>query len=48
MEPDTVEISVAKREPLKEEIRYFLRAITDNIQIDATHAIKALEIALQC
>ncbi|MCP5178523.1 MAG: Gfo/Idh/MocA family oxidoreductase [Pseudomonadales bacterium] len=46
MEPELVEISVAKREPLKEEIRFFLEAIRDNHPIDNEHAIEALRIAL--
>ena len=47
MEPDLVEISVAKREPLKEEIRYFIQAVNENIQVDSDFAIHALEIALR-
>jgi UDP-N-acetylglucosamine 3-dehydrogenase len=47
MEPDLVEISVAKREPLKEEIRYFIQAVNENIQLDSDFAIHALEIALR-
>jgi len=47
MEPEIVEISIAKREPLKEEIRYFLRAIVNNQSLDVSYAINALKIALQ-
>lgn len=47
MEPDIVEINIAKREPLKEEIRYFLKAIINDQPIDVSHSINALNIALQ-
>ena len=47
MEPDVMEISVAKREPLKEEIRYFIRCILQGIDVPNTFAIDALDIALK-
>lgn len=47
MEPDVMEISVAKREPLKEEIRYFIRCILQGIDVSNTFAIDALDIALK-
>jgi UDP-N-acetylglucosamine 3-dehydrogenase len=47
MEPDLVEISVAKREPLKEEIRFFINAVRVGTPINNDHAIDALEIALR-
>lgn len=47
MEPDLVEIQVAKREPLKEQISYFVHAIRKNEEIDNSFAIQALRIALQ-
>lgn len=45
MEPDLVEISVAKREPLKEELRFFIHALRSGTPINNDHAIRALEIA---
>ncbi len=45
-EPDKMNISVAKKEPLKEELMYFLDAIQNNRKINTTYAINALEIAL--
>lgn len=47
MEPELVEISVAKREPLKEEIRYFINAVRQRADIDTDFAINALDIALK-
>ena len=47
MEPELVEISVAKREPLKEEIRFFKDCIEQEREIDNEHAVAALEIALK-
>lgn len=47
MEPDLIEISPAKREPLKEEIRFFLDAIQSGEPINTDFAIDALAIALQ-
>ena len=47
MEPDLVEISVAKREPLKEEIRFFIEGIRSGEPINTDFAIDALAIALQ-
>ncbi len=47
MEPDLVEISIAKREPLKEEILYFIRAVENREPIDNTFAIDALTTALK-
>ncbi len=49
LDPDIIEYNVAKKEPLKEELQYFLRMISDpDAQIDARHAIDALAIALEC
>jgi UDP-N-acetylglucosamine 3-dehydrogenase len=47
MEPDLIEISVAKREPLKEEIRYFIRHIRSGETINTDFAVDALAVALQ-
>lgn len=47
MEPELVEISVAKREPLKEEIRWFIGAVRRGDPINNEHAIDALAIALK-
>lgn len=45
-EPDKIVISVAKKEPLKEEILHLIRAINEDQEIDVSYAINALEIAL--
>lgn len=45
-EPDTITISVAKKEPLKEEILYFIDCISNNREVDASFALKALKISL--
>lgn len=45
-EPDKINISVAKKEPLKEELLYFLNAVSNNKKIDSTYALEALKIAL--
>jgi UDP-N-acetylglucosamine 3-dehydrogenase len=46
MEPDLLEISVAKREPLKEEIRYLIDGIRSGKPINTDFAVDALAIAL--
>lgn len=46
-EPDVINISVAKKEPLKEEILYFINCVKNNIKIDSTFALEALKIALK-
>jgi UDP-N-acetylglucosamine 3-dehydrogenase len=45
-EPDKINISVAKKEPLKEEILYLINCIENNIEIDSQFAIDALKITL--
>lgn len=46
-EPDIINISVARKEPLKEEILYFINCVKNNIKIDSTFALEALKIALR-
>lgn len=46
-EPDKINISVAKKEPLKEEILYFINCVENNIKIDTKFAIDALKISLK-
>ena len=46
-EPDKINISVAKKEPLKEEILYFINCVENNIEINSQFAIDALKIALK-
>jgi len=45
-EPDKILISLAKKEPLKEEIMYFINCIKNNIKVDSSFALEALKIAL--
>ncbi len=45
-EPDKIVISVAKKEPLKEEILYFIDCVQNNKDIDIQFSIDALRIAL--
>lgn len=45
-EPDKTIISVAKKEPLKEEILYFIDCIKNNKNIDSMFALYSLKIAL--
>lgn len=45
-EPDRIDISVAKKEPLKEEILFLIKAIKNNKKIDSQFAVEALKIAL--
>lgn len=45
-DPDKLNITVGKKEPLKEEISYFINALEKDIKIDAGFAVEALEIAL--
>jgi len=45
-EPDQINISVAKKEPLREELIYFLDAVANKKNINIDHAIHALKIAL--
>ena len=45
-QPDKIDIAVAKKEPLKEEISYFLNCIESKIRIDSSFAVEALKIAL--
>jgi len=44
--PKRVRIPVAKKEPLREEILYFLDCVKNNIKINSQHAVEALTIAL--
>lgn len=44
--PEKIKVSITKKEPLKEEILYFLNCIAKNIKIDSKFAVEALEIAL--
>lgn len=44
-EPDKIIISVAKKEPLKEEILYLINAIENDTEVDSTFALDALKIA---
>ncbi len=44
-EPDKVTISVAKKEPLREEIEYFMHALLENKPIDPSFSVEALRIA---
>lgn len=46
LDPDLHEIHVAKKEPLKEEIQYFLRAVVAGREIDCTFALDALRVVL--
>lgn len=45
-EPDKTIISLAKKEPLKEEILYFINCVKNDVKIDSTFALDALKIAL--
>ncbi len=45
-DPDRISIAVEKKEPLEEEILYFLNAIEKDKKIDSGHAVDALKIAL--
>jgi UDP-N-acetylglucosamine 3-dehydrogenase len=44
--PERIKVSIVKKEPLKEEILYFLNCVKNNIEIDSKFAVEALEIAL--
>lgn len=44
-EPDKVVISVAKKEPLKEELKYFIDCVAKNKDVDSQFALDALKIA---
>src|SRR3989344_413560 len=46
-EPDITNVSVKKKEPLKEEILFFIDCIKNNIDLDSLFALKALEISLK-
>lgn len=46
-EPDKIVISVAKKEPLREEINYFLDCVRNDVRIDSQFAIDALKIVLK-
>lgn len=44
--PDKIDIKVLKKEPLREELMFFINCVRNNIEIDSRFAIEALEIAL--
>lgn len=44
-EPDKIDVTVGKREPLKEEINYIVNCIVNDIEIDSSFALDALRIA---
>jgi UDP-N-acetylglucosamine 3-dehydrogenase len=44
--PKRIKVSVVKKEPLKEEILYFLNCIQNNVKINSQFAVDALGIAL--
>jgi len=46
-EPEKAIISVAKKEPLKEELRFFIQSILNDRKIDSKFALDALNIALK-
>lgn len=45
-EPDKIDITIEKKEPLKEELIYFIESIRKNRSIDSTFALDAIKIAL--
>jgi UDP-N-acetylglucosamine 3-dehydrogenase len=45
-EPDRLDISVARKEPLKEELSYFVSCVQNATPIDSTFALNASKIAL--
>ena len=45
-EPDKISITVAKKEPLLEELSYFIHAVETKEKIDSSFALNALKIAL--
>ncbi|MDD2807887.1 MAG: Gfo/Idh/MocA family oxidoreductase [Patescibacteria group bacterium] len=45
-EPDKFVISVAKKEPLAEELNYFIKCISDDIKISSHFGLDALKISL--
>ncbi|PIR76857.1 MAG: hypothetical protein COU30_05565 [Candidatus Magasanikbacteria bacterium CG10_big_fil_rev_8_21_14_0_10_38_6] len=46
LEPDKIVISVAKKEPLKEEIKYFVNCVKNDKEVDSLFALDALKIVL--
>ncbi|HRN69564.1 MAG TPA: Gfo/Idh/MocA family oxidoreductase [Candidatus Woesebacteria bacterium] len=44
-DPDKINISVAKKEPLKEELLHYINCVKNNIDMDPTFAVDALKIA---
>lgn len=46
-DPDKIKIKVAKKEPLREEINYFIDCIRNNKQVNSKFAVEALKIALK-
>lgn len=45
-DPDRINISVAKKEPLKEELMFFIDSVLNNKPINSPFAVQALKIAL--
>jgi len=45
-EPDIIDISVAKKEPLKEEILYLISCVKNDRKVDSQFAVDALKVAL--
>lgn len=45
-EPDKITIAVARKEPLKEELQYFIRCVRENLLVSSQFALDALKIAL--
>lgn len=46
-DPDKINIKVAKKEPLKEEIKFFIESLNKKKNIDSSFAVDALKIALK-
>ncbi len=44
-DPDKINISVAKKEPLKEELLHYINCVKNNIEMDPLFAVDALKIA---
>lgn len=46
MEPEKISIKLSRKEPLREEIKFFLSLVTSGERISSEYALKALELAL--
>lgn len=44
-DPDKINISVGKKEPLKEELLHFINCVSNDLETDAKYAVEALKIA---